>query len=138
MSAKVIRCQRCRKRFRGHGNWNAVSIAGLTAGYLCPDCQTTAEDLEAELNLITGYTRSFNRTLIPPGENASHDAHTDYLTKLINSLVNTYKTPEVLRHKADQLAAWRKDAEATNMVGLMLNVADDWESGELWEDSVND
>jgi hypothetical protein len=50
-------------------------------------------------------------------ENASHDAHTDYLTKLINSLVNTYKTPEVLRHKADQLAAWRKDAEATNMVG---------------------
>jgi hypothetical protein len=38
-----------------------------------------------------------------------------------------------MRHKANQLQGARKDPQASQMVKLMRLVADDMESGELWE-----
>ncbi|NDJ91469.1 hypothetical protein [Mycolicibacter kumamotonensis] len=52
MSA-MIRCDRCRRRYRGHGEWNATARQGVIVGYLCPDCQTPEENAEAEINLAT-------------------------------------------------------------------------------------
>lgn len=36
VSAKVVRCQRCGKRFRGQSGWNEDFIAGLTIGVHLP------------------------------------------------------------------------------------------------------
>lgn len=33
--------------------WNAVMQAGVAVGVLCPNCQTPAENLEAEVNAAT-------------------------------------------------------------------------------------
>lgn len=121
MSAKVIRCDRCRRRCRNTSGWNVDMIAGLVVAYLCPTCQTPEEDLDAELNLITG--RSNGRTMNP--------SDPDFITNTVNALANTYPTPEALRSKANQLAAARSDA--TEMVGLMRAVADRMEAGDMWE-----
>lgn len=130
MSAKVIRCDRCRRRMRAMTGWNTNLIAGLVAGYLCPDCQTVGEDLEAELNLITGRSDMYG---VLPGDDP--DDFKAFVSVLVNSLVRTYPTPEVMRDKATQLHAARRDPQASEMVRLMRRVADDMESGELWEDS---
>jgi hypothetical protein len=39
-----------------------------------------------------------------------------------------------MRDKANQLEAARKDPAAAQQVWLMRRVADDMESGDLWED----
>lgn len=126
MSGGVVRCGRCRRRMRGlGGGWNADFIAGLIVGYICPDCQTPQEDLDAELNLITGAS-----DMVPL--RADRYEPEAYITHVINGLVRTYPTPEMLRDKANQLGDRRRDQQASQMVGLMRNVADDMESGELW------
>lgn len=49
----VIRCSRCRRRYRGHGDWNVVVSAGVVTGYLCPGCQTPEENAEATIHEAT-------------------------------------------------------------------------------------
>lgn len=121
MSAKVIRCDRCRRRCRNTAGWNVDLIAGLVVGHLCPGCQTTGEDLEAELNLITGASFGHNTT------------RPDDVTDIVNALANTYPTPEVMRDRAGRLEAARPDA--SGMVSLMRVVADRMDAGDLWEDA---
>ena len=54
MTAKVIRCHRCNRRARGAmTGWNANLVKGVIIDYLCPNCQTPAEDLEAQVNEAT-------------------------------------------------------------------------------------
>jgi hypothetical protein len=53
MSAKVQKCYRCGKRYRGQDDWNQDYIAGLAVGMLCPECQTSKEHVEAEVNRAT-------------------------------------------------------------------------------------
>ena len=50
----VRRCNKCGKRWRGQDGWNVDIIAGLEAGYVCPNCKTSQQDLEAELNRMLG------------------------------------------------------------------------------------
>lgn len=52
MSA-AIKCDRCKRRYRGHGDWNTVFTQGFVTGHLCPACQTPEENAEAEINLAT-------------------------------------------------------------------------------------
>jgi hypothetical protein len=103
-------------------------IAGLIVGYLCPGCQTPQEDLEAELNLITGRSDCTSVGEAFPA-NTPQD---ELFFALVEMLVRTYPTPEVMRYKATQLESARKDREARQMVELMRAVADDMESGALW------
>jgi hypothetical protein len=50
---KTLRCQRCDRRYRGHGAWNLVAEQGVVRGALCPDCQTPEEDAEAAIHEAT-------------------------------------------------------------------------------------
>lgn len=126
----LIRCDRCRRRLRNTAEaWNATFIAGLVVGYLCPTCQTTAEDLEAELNAITN-----DYAVVSPGASSSGE---DLIEQVVRGLVSTYPTPEVMRSKAGALLAARNDLQASEMARLMGMVADDMESGALWEASAS-
>ncbi|KAB8294528.1 hypothetical protein [Bifidobacterium avesanii] len=53
----VIKCDRCRRRFRMGAKdaeyWNLVFRDGRPTAVLCPDCQTDAEALEAQVNEAT-------------------------------------------------------------------------------------
>lgn len=123
-----VRCSRCRSYRRRSSNpfhWNEDYIAGLVIGYQCPDCQTAEENLGAEVNLV----------LNPPDTHRAlkMDAH-DNRVKFIYGLIDAYPTPEVMRAKADTLAAARQDEQASEVVRLMRTIADDMESGELYED----
>lgn len=50
---KVIKCDRCSRRYRGSGDWNVQMSRGVPVGYLCPDCQTPDESVEAEIHQAT-------------------------------------------------------------------------------------
>lgn len=126
---KIIRCMRCARRCRNDSGWNVQFIAGLECGVVCPTCQTLDEDLEAELNLITNHPSGWG--VVAPHDGTDTD-RTRFLTEVVERMVNAYPTPEVIRDKAGQLAAARKDDRATAMVKLMREVADDMESGALW------
>jgi hypothetical protein len=49
----ITRCDRCRKRYRGCGDWNLVVRQGFIVGHLCPTCQTPEENAEAVINEAT-------------------------------------------------------------------------------------
>ncbi|KFI55256.1 hypothetical protein [Bifidobacterium callitrichos] len=55
--SRVVKCSRCRRRFRENAadaaQWNVVFKAGRVTGYLCPDCQSDEERLEAQVNEAT-------------------------------------------------------------------------------------
>lgn len=85
MSGKVVRCDRCRKRWRDQPNWNEVYIAGLVIGYVCPKCQTAEEWSEAEVN----YTFDPLPPLEVRGENSR-----EFVEWLASSLARKYPTPE--------------------------------------------
>lgn len=56
MNLKTIVCDRCARHIRGKRDelrWNVTMRRGSIVGFLCPDCQTTTENLEAEVNLAT-------------------------------------------------------------------------------------
>ena len=56
----VIKCDRCGRRYRGHGEWNIVLSQGIATGFLCPDCQTPEENAEAVINEATvDYSRAY-------------------------------------------------------------------------------
>jgi hypothetical protein len=52
--------------------------------------------------------------------------------RYITGLIRTYSTPKIMRRKADLLAAARPDA--AELVRMMRSIADEMESGELYED----
>ncbi|MBB1482508.1 hypothetical protein H5392_01375 [Tessaracoccus sp. MC1865] len=47
---KRMKCIKCGKRYRGHGDWNLVWRRGVLAGGNCPECQTPEEAFEAAFN----------------------------------------------------------------------------------------
>ena len=51
----IVECARCGKiEFAGNAEgWNTVFDMGVIAGFLCPECQTPEEDLEAQVNEAT-------------------------------------------------------------------------------------
>lgn len=49
----VVKCSRCSRRYRGHGDWNYTLENGVIVGVLCPDCQTPEENVEAAINEST-------------------------------------------------------------------------------------
>lgn len=53
MAKKVVKCSRCGKRMRRMDGWNAVFKNGSAVAFVCPDCQTEAESIEAEVNAAT-------------------------------------------------------------------------------------
>lgn len=110
---------------RNADRWNMNWVAGLVVGYLCPDCQTPQEDLEAEFRFITDDYSQW-RPLNTAG------GTTTVVARIAESLAKTYPTPEIMRHKATQLEDARKNPQASQMVELMRAVADDMESGALW------
>lgn len=125
MSAKVVKCRQCKKRWRGQDGWNDDYIAGLVIGRVCPDCQTAEENLGAQVNLV----------LSPPSKHRTIDLKADgAFAEFIMRLADAYPNAELMRTKADTLAAARKDEQATEMVRLMRRIADDMESGALWAD----
>ena len=69
----TIRCDSCKRRLRNPAApnaWNATFKAGRIVGYLCPDCQTPAENAEAEINeatLVYGQTAGGRYFGVPKG-----------------------------------------------------------------------
>jgi hypothetical protein len=123
MVSKVKRCTRCGKRQRRDDGWNLQWIGGYVTALICPECQTPEENAEAAVEeVLTDYStwRTVNAT------------DPDVAETYIRGLIDTYPTPEVMRSKADQLAASRPDCVA-GPVALMLRIADDMESGDLYE-----
>lgn len=125
---KITKCIRCGKRQRNSlDGWNTQHVAGISLGVICPGCQTSEEDIEAQINEIgTDYN---GWTEVVP--NSSHDAN----TRIIEGLIRSYPTSALMRAKADLLERHRPDY-ADTMVTLMRRMADDMESGALWEDGV--
>jgi len=124
---KIKRCSRCNKRMRDPQGWNVEMIAGIEAGYLCPGCQTPQQDLEAELNLTLGRS-TVNKEITV---NSLGDLTTEVLAKIIDSLIRTYPTPEMMRNKADRLAQTR--GNRFWVVGIMRMTADGMQSGAFDE-----
>ncbi|WP_374023203.1 hypothetical protein [Mycobacterium sp. HNNTM2301] len=124
---KIRRCSGCDKRMRNPNGWNVEMIAGIEAGYRCPKCQTSEEDLEAELNLTLGRSAVGKRIAV----NSARDLTTEVLTEIVNRLIDTYPTPEIMRDKADRLA--RACGDRFWMVGIMRMTADDMQSGAFNE-----
>lgn len=46
-------CSRCTSVFVGRGDWNVTVKRGYVVGLLCPNCQTSEEYTEAEINRAT-------------------------------------------------------------------------------------
>jgi hypothetical protein len=124
---KITRCGQCNRRMRNPRGWNAELIAGIEAGHLCPGCQTVDEDLEAELNLTLGRSKVGLEITV----NNSEDLSTEVLAEIVDSLIRTYPTPEIMRHKADRLAQARGDRFW--MAGIMRMTADGMQSGVFYE-----
>jgi hypothetical protein len=125
---KIRRCSRCRKRMRNPKGWNVEMIAGIEGGYLCPGCQTVEEDLDAELNLTLGRSAVGKEITV----NSFNDLTTEVLTKIVDGLIRTDPTPEIMRDKADRLARARGDRFW--VVGVMRWTADGMASGVLFDD----
>jgi len=105
--------------------WNTETIAGLVISYLCPDCQKPQEALEAELNLITAGPM---KDMYVGGDDLGSVAN------YAEILLRSYQySPEVMRDKAGQLEAARRDPYARGVVRLLRRLADAVESGELYE-----
>ncbi|MCP2255083.1 hypothetical protein LY13_003857 [Prauserella aidingensis] len=47
------KCSRCRRPYRGRGDWNITVEDGVVVGALCPRCQTVDENTEAVINEAT-------------------------------------------------------------------------------------
>lgn len=64
----TLKCQRCRKRYRGHGDWNLTAEKGVVVALLCPNCQTPEENAEATVNesTLTYGTDVFGRLIGTP------------------------------------------------------------------------
>jgi len=128
-----MRCTRCGKRCRNNiENWNVDYIASMLVGIYCPNCQSTEDDLEAQVNQVLNPPSSWKHVM-PPRTRDSGEAINEYVATLIDGLIKTYRTPETLRHKASMLEAARNDERAAQMVWLMHSVADDLESGAISE-----
>jgi len=125
MSEKTRKCHRCGKLWRGQDGWNADYVAGLEVGVLCPDCQTAEEYVAAEVNLIDSPAGSMHDGRI---------SNQDDLVAFINMLIAIYPQPEVMRAKAEKLGRLRSDVMARQTAALMLRLAEDMESGEIYED----
>ncbi|MGN8245278.1 hypothetical protein ACTHAM_002397 [Cellulomonas soli] len=64
------RCQRCKRKYRGRGEWNAVFAKGVVVAFLCPTCQAPEENAEAVINEATidyskATTDNFGRLVAP-------------------------------------------------------------------------
>lgn len=48
--SRVIRCDRCGRRYRGQSDWHATIPAPLQVGeIICPQCTSSEESADAEL-----------------------------------------------------------------------------------------
>jgi hypothetical protein len=123
----VMKCYRCRTRCRNNNIklWNVEYVAGLELGMVCPQCQSNEENLGAEVNLALGTTQGIRQSRV---ENATD------LTAYIYQLLDAYPTPEIMRNKANKIAAVRTDTQAAEVTRLMRRLADEMESGELYDD----
>jgi hypothetical protein len=115
---KIIRCKRCGKRQRNNDGWNSEFIAGYLIGYLCPACQTPEEDIEAAVREVVDdysgcHQLPFNK---------------DTLYEWADRYAEAYKTPDVLRAKANELLSARPEL-AKGPVALLKAVAADLEAG---------
>lgn len=66
--SELVECARCGKvEFAGNADrWNVVFNMGRVAGFLCPDCQTAEEDIEAQVNeATTDYSKTFTVSSLP-------------------------------------------------------------------------
>lgn len=64
--SKVHKCDQCRRRFRGQGDWNVIYRAGVIVAYRCPDCQSPENLAEASINeVFTDYSKMRN---VRPGD----------------------------------------------------------------------
>ena len=64
-------CMRCRRKYRGRGEWNMVFAEGFVTGVVCPSCQSPEESAEAVINEATldyskGWIDDAGRHHAPP------------------------------------------------------------------------
>jgi hypothetical protein len=82
----LIRCDRCRRRYRGQDGWNVVGDLGAIVGYLCPDCQTPYENAEAEIKAATlNYSRDSQGRVVTMMKTAIPELGEDEMQALTKS-----------------------------------------------------
>jgi hypothetical protein len=103
-------------------NWSETTIAVLHTGFLCPDCHTAEEFVQVEVDEIDrsddDLEEAYELLLAMPLDEA--------LAVYTKVLVASYRTPAVMRCKADELQAARP--EHTGVVWLMRRLAEDMEA----------
>ena len=122
LSAIPKRCKRCLKPKPSHPwlceNWNVTFIASYATGWVCPDCQTVEEDLEAQVRLEVDPPMQ----IMPITDTAS-------IAMFAEALLDRYPEPGIMYAKADELEDARPDC--AEPARLMRALADAMESGEL-------
>lgn len=108
-------CKRCGKRMPSNPDWskdwNITWVASYATGYVCPDCQTDDEDLEAQV-----------RDEVDPPLEVIHINDEATFDRYQQMLLRSYPTPELMRSKSDELEAARPDCALP--VALMRSLAD--------------
>jgi len=118
--SKVERCYRCGKRYRGTEShldtWNVEYIMGILIGRVCPDCQSPEENAEAEIDMVLEDHSGAEEIIFDPADD-------DELRQITRRLMESYKTPEALRHAANRLEAACQRDDAKLMVLIARHVA---------------
>ncbi|PWD52040.1 hypothetical protein C8046_16705 [Serinibacter arcticus] len=126
------RCARCGRRYRERtreaARWNADFKSGFVTGLICPGCQTGAENLEAEINLIE----------------AEHSERVDWLSlnqeeraELIVRAIEQRAVAVVRRHR-DLASMAGETTLAIDVENWVKEAVDGWpgiagQSSEVWK-----
>ena len=125
----LIKCDRCGKvEFAGTAEkWNAVFGKGIITGFLCPDCQTDEEDLEAQVNeAVIDYSKTVTVSTIPE--------LLDLFRPLWGEALRIIANGEAERGNAlldEYIARFRKGFNYMNRHNLHAQLADDEEARAL-------
>ena len=126
MTTTVVQCRTCKKTGRPTRLWSEEFVAGLSLGAQCPACVTAEDQVEADVNAVFSSPDTFRAKRI-----TSEDEFVNYVYRLLD----LYPTPQIMRAKAAKLAAARSDEGADKVLTLMHRLADDMESGALYDEA---
>ncbi|GMA33525.1 hypothetical protein [Litorihabitans aurantiacus] len=136
---KVEKCMRCRRRYRGHGEWNLQYDLGREVGVLCPDCQTPEENAEAVINEATiDYAKTVEMTegefVVRDLIRRSEEAAGKVARAAVAAGDRDLRHDDVIREVKDGLPA-RYPGTITQRDDMIRRIVTDVLSGDLYEDA---
>lgn len=151
---RVMKCDRCRKRYRGHGDWNCTLSQGVVTAVTCPSCQTAEENAEAvikESTLVYGRDAKGRVVGLPISERLPETPEelvldlvqrTERAVEAILHLVVDTQIPfpveDIVQMVEDTLPSGYAVPHAPGATrrDMIRRIAQDILSGDLYEDEV--